>query len=69
MTDPKLHAAEVAAGAAAARKMIAAKVPAWELHMIPAGAIEAVIEAVITAVDGVRDGTPPSPPPSQSPPP
>jgi len=55
MTDAALHAAEVAAGAAAARQMIEAKVPGWEIHMIPVGAIEAVVEAVITAVDGVRD--------------
>jgi len=54
-TDPKLHAAEVAAGTTAARQMIEAKVPGWEIHMIPVGAIEAVVEAVISAVDAIRD--------------
>jgi hypothetical protein len=50
-----MTAAEIAAGTAALKDMVATLIPAWEQSMVPATYIEQAVAAVVAAVDTVRD--------------
>ena len=56
--DAKTLAAQIAAGNEAMAAMIKNKVPGWEQHLIPGGAIAAGVEAVVDAANSVRDNPP-----------
>ena len=55
MTTKEMTAAEIAAGTAALKAMVAELIPAWEQSMVPATYIEQAVAAVVAAVDKVRD--------------
>jgi hypothetical protein len=55
MTTKEMTAAEIAAGTAALKDMVAELIPAWEQSMVPATYIEQAVAAVVAAVDTVRD--------------
>jgi hypothetical protein len=57
MTTKEMTAAEIAAGTAALKDMVATLIPAWEQAMVPATYIEQAVAAVVAAVDKVRDST------------
>jgi len=56
--SPATLAAQIAAGNEAMAAMIKNKVPGWEQHLIPGGAIAAGVEAVVDAANSVRDNPP-----------
>ena len=55
MTTKEMTAAEIAAGTAALKAMVAELIPAWEQSMVPSSYIEQAVAAVVAAVDKVRD--------------
>lgn len=54
MTDPKITAAELAAGTAVVKKYVTA-LPWWEKNMISDDMIKKIVTDVVASIDAVRD--------------